>query len=261
MPFERFMMSAATSVIYKIMCVPTGKFYVGSAVNFVRRKAEHLRRLRTGTHVNPKLQAVYNKYGPDQLRFYILLRCPKEELLRLEQLWMDRLKPSLNISPFANRPAPQEWTKERRGAAAKRARILFKGKHHTEYTKRVIAEKARARHKSIGHPMQGRTWSGDREAHAETMRRLHKEGRLHSHAKLHGVSTAQKEKIRATIAKNGGRKGPKNGHYKPEIDVIFRRTRELVDAGKSIKEALRTTGLPRSTYYKRWYKEQTGDGC
>jgi group I intron endonuclease len=249
-------MSAATSVIYKILCTPTGKFYIGSAVSFSKRKAEHLRRLRNGTHVNPKLQGVFNKYGQDALHFSILIRCGKGDLLRLEQVWMDRLKPSLNISPFANRPAPQNWTPDKRQAAAVRARTLFAGKRHTEETRRVIAEKAKARYRTKGHPLQGTVWSGDRQKQAETMRRLHREGRLFSHAKLYGVSEEQKQKTRATIARNGGRKGIKNGHYKPEIDEVFCHARDLIVGGISIKDALRITGLPRSTYYKRMRKEQ-----
>jgi hypothetical protein len=39
-----------TSGIYQIRCVPTGKIYVGGAVNLRARWYEHQRRLRRGSH-------------------------------------------------------------------------------------------------------------------------------------------------------------------------------------------------------------------
>lgn len=253
-------MSARTSAIYKITCQANGMFYIGSTVDFRRREREHLRKLRSSKHVNPILQNLYNKYGEDSLEFRVIIRSEPELLLVREQAWISRLHPTINVSPYADRPAPRVWTEEAREVAAQRARQMFLGKHHTTPTKRILSEKAKARLQTRGHPLQGKRWPGDRARHASIMRRLHAEGRLIVHAKLYGVSEAQKEKMRRTIAANGGRYGRNNGNYKPEIEAVYAATVRLVERGVSLKDALRTTGLARSTYYKRRDKERFDGG-
>lgn len=247
-----------TSGVYRIICRANGKFYVGSTKNFARREREHFRKLTDKTHANPKLRAAWSKYGSHAFEFRVLLRCDPAELLSREQHWIDKLRPFYNVSPTAGRPPNIPWTEERRNKAAKRGAVLFRGKSHTQETKDTIAQKAKLRFATAGHPLQGTIWKGDRAKQAETMRRLHKEGRLVSHAKLHGISDSQKQKMRATIAKNGGRRGPLNGHYKPELLAVVAETRRLLSEGASVKQALKTTGLARSTYYKR-IKQGTND--
>ena len=136
---------------------------------------------------------------------------------------------------------------------------MFRGKAHTQETKKIIAHKAKFRFATIGHPLQGTSWRGDRTKQAATMRRLHREGRLVPHAKLYGVSEEQKQKTRDTIAKNGGRRGERNAHYKPELGVAVSKAKMLIANGTPIKQALEVTGLARSTYYKR-LKQGANDG-
>ena len=61
-----------------------GKKYVGSAVNFKRRRRKHRKSLRKGTHHSPHLQNAWNKYGEDNFKFDVLEYV--EDLKELEKL-------------------------------------------------------------------------------------------------------------------------------------------------------------------------------
>jgi group I intron endonuclease len=75
--------------IYKIINVVNNKFYVGSAVNFKRRKTRHFSELRTGKHNNSKLQNAWNKYGEQSFVFVIVESLPEgSDLLAAENLWL-----------------------------------------------------------------------------------------------------------------------------------------------------------------------------
>jgi group I intron endonuclease len=77
------------SGVYQILCVPTGKVYVGSAVNLVRRWKEHCKNLRRGNHINLYLQHAWDKYGEAAFTFSVVELVPKESLLEAEQRWID----------------------------------------------------------------------------------------------------------------------------------------------------------------------------
>ena len=90
------------SCIYKINSyVHPDRFYIGSARNFFDRRLKHLSRLRRGLH-NPILQAHYNKHGKVDLWFEVFVKCPESDLLKVEQSYIDTLKPYFNASPTAS---------------------------------------------------------------------------------------------------------------------------------------------------------------
>ena len=60
------------AVIYQITNMANGKYYIGSAESFARREWQHKYELKKGTHKNPRLQAAWNKYGPDAFVFEVL---------------------------------------------------------------------------------------------------------------------------------------------------------------------------------------------
>lgn len=51
--------------IYKIINNLTNEKYVGQTTNFSRRISDHKQALKANKHINPKLQASWNKYGED----------------------------------------------------------------------------------------------------------------------------------------------------------------------------------------------------
>lgn len=82
--------------IYKITNIINNKFYIGSSHNLKSRKWQHFNCLKRNKHHCIKLQRSYNKYGKDNFIFEIIAKCPKEYLIKLEQFFLDTLKPILN---------------------------------------------------------------------------------------------------------------------------------------------------------------------
>jgi group I intron endonuclease len=75
--------------IYKIINVVNNKFYIGSAVNFSRRKARHFSELRHNKHNNRWLQASWNKHGEQAFVFVVVEEVlDKTLLLEVENRWL-----------------------------------------------------------------------------------------------------------------------------------------------------------------------------
>jgi group I intron endonuclease len=89
------------SCIYKIENKINKKFYIGSTCNYIKRKTNHTNNLKLNTHANKHLQRVVNKYGLENFEFKILAQCPKEYLIKLEQWFIDNIKPEYNICKVA----------------------------------------------------------------------------------------------------------------------------------------------------------------
>src|SRR5919205_4425633 len=95
-----------SSGVYQILCVPTGKVYIGSTVNLRERWSNHLWRLRCGQHQNVFLQRAWNKYGEAHFKFSVLELVGATDLLCAEQAWIDKSgcterKLGFNISSIA----------------------------------------------------------------------------------------------------------------------------------------------------------------
>lgn len=76
--------------VYSILCVHTGKRYVGSSVNTRKRLSRHRQDLNDGKHHSPHLQRAWVKRGADNFKFEVLESVSaKELLLEHEQKWID----------------------------------------------------------------------------------------------------------------------------------------------------------------------------
>jgi group I intron endonuclease len=78
------------SGVYQIRCIPTGKVYIGSAVDIGVRWGQHRRSLRRGDHPNAHLQQAWDKYGESQFEFSVLELATAADLLQTEQKWIDK---------------------------------------------------------------------------------------------------------------------------------------------------------------------------
>lgn len=116
------------SGVYKISFLGSSKFYIGSAVNLKKRRANHLSDLRLKKHPNNYMQNMYNKYGEDNYRFTVLEFCDVELLIIKEQSYMDELKPEINILKYATNSL---------------------GYKHTQESLLIMKQKAKARDKSV----------------------------------------------------------------------------------------------------------------
>jgi len=89
-------------VIYSISNKITGKRYVGSAVDFRRRKNLHLHHLRAKTHHSRYLQNAWNKYGEENFIIIILEEVVDvNDLISREQWYLDNTNCEYNMCRIA----------------------------------------------------------------------------------------------------------------------------------------------------------------
>lgn len=101
------------SGIYEIGSrVKPERIYIGSSVNIQNRWYGHLRDLRNNRHSNKKLQNHYNKYGESDLLLSILLGCDKEDLIKIEQYFLDSCRTYFNVFMTAGSPLGHECSEE-----------------------------------------------------------------------------------------------------------------------------------------------------
>lgn len=91
--------------IYRILNTVTGHAYIGSSDNITERLARHRRDLRAGTHVNPRLQRAWAKYGLDAFDFETVCSVAEDDdLLEVEQQYID-VEGEYNIIPAGAVPS------------------------------------------------------------------------------------------------------------------------------------------------------------
>jgi len=136
------------SGIYFIINVHTAKIYVGSALNLKRRHSVHFSALKKNKHPNYHLRNSFNLYGSESFLFLIVETCGKDELLELEQKYIDILNVldcefGYNICPTAGNLLGYKHTEE----SKRKMSNSHIGKKHTEEHKQKISEaNTRRRH-------------------------------------------------------------------------------------------------------------------
>ena len=128
------------SGIYKLQSKINKATYVGGTLDLKRRKNTHFNVL--GRQKSPRLlQDHYNKYGKNDLEFFIIETCSKKDLLHKEQYWIDTLNPELNSTNTAYRPTHTEKTKQK----ISKAHIGKKQGPCSEEAKRKISQAHKGR--------------------------------------------------------------------------------------------------------------------
>lgn len=128
------------TAIYKISSkIKPERIYIGSSVNFRRRKAIHKTQLKNNIHFNQKLQSHANKYGIGDLKYEILeLVMFKEDLILREQFYIDTLNPYFNICKTAGNRLGIKLSEETK----EKIRLNCKGmtgRKHTSETKQKMS--------------------------------------------------------------------------------------------------------------------------
>jgi len=122
-----------SAVVYKITHVASGKSYVGSTCQLLRRWSLHRKALRVGKHHSRHLQSAWNKYGEDAFIFEVIeIVDDVGNLIVREQAWINDLKAwrdGYNVSPTAGSPRGVKHTAETRAkvSAAGTGRTLSPG--------------------------------------------------------------------------------------------------------------------------------------
>lgn len=152
-----------TSGIYEIFNQSNGKRYVGSATNFQRRWATHLKSLRECRHHSLALQRAWDRYGESSFVFRVLeIVSEKGSLIAREQHWIDEIAPEYNIAKMAGSSlgikrgaATKErlrtaWTPERREKQSARMAARVSGPQ-SEVHRRRISEANTGKERTSAH--------------------------------------------------------------------------------------------------------------
>ena len=92
------------SGIYAIENTINKKRYYGSTKDKRERWSQHRRQLNKGIHHNRHLQSAWNKYGKEAFEFIWIKDVPVEQLLDVEQKYLDANGGGYNISKYADAP-------------------------------------------------------------------------------------------------------------------------------------------------------------
>lgn len=102
--------------IYIITNDIDARIYIGSATSFKQRYATHRNKIMLNENCNPKLRNFANKYGIEHLTFSAVHACCKEDLLKVEQMYLDVFQPfddnGFNIVRKAGSPIGYKHTQE-----------------------------------------------------------------------------------------------------------------------------------------------------
>ena len=145
------------SGIYAIKNKLNNKLYIGSAINFEKRKREHYSNLRNNKHHSKYLQRSFNKYGENNFEFIVLECCRPENLLIREQWYIDTLSPRYNICKIAGNSLGvkrTEETKKKLSESHKGQKAWNKGIPQSEKQKTEHSLKMKGRIS----PMKGKKW-------------------------------------------------------------------------------------------------------
>lgn len=119
--------------IYLIINCINNKAYVGSSIDIDARWFTHISFLSKNKHSNKYLQNAWNKYGADAFHFCIVEECLEDDLISIEQLWINAYKyKCYNLSDIADRYKISEETKSKISAS-------LIGRKHTEETKKKMS--------------------------------------------------------------------------------------------------------------------------
>lgn len=86
--------------IYIIRNTVNNKVYIGSAIDIKKRWRDHKWCLKENKHHNPHLQASYNKYGLENFKFIIGLKCNFDDLLLEESKLIKKFKSQNNLHGY-----------------------------------------------------------------------------------------------------------------------------------------------------------------
>lgn len=135
------LLTACRSGIYAIRCAPSGRVYVGSAVNIRNRWQHHRYDLARGKSNCTRLQSAWNKYGAEAFEFSVLEYVPAlTDLIAREQHWMDTLsaccrRRGLNVNPTAGSSLGAQVSARTRD----KQRTASTGRRHTPETRAKLS--------------------------------------------------------------------------------------------------------------------------
>lgn len=124
--------------VYAITCGPTGKVYVGSAVDMFTRWRQHYYHLALDSHHCIHLQSAWRKYGSEAFMFSVIEFTTHEELRAREQADIDsvHVRARFNSTPTAGSLLGFKMSPE----SLERMRVAHTGFRHSEETKAGLSQ-------------------------------------------------------------------------------------------------------------------------
>ena len=148
--------------VYKIQSIThPDRCYIGSSVNIRRRMNHHKNRLLNNAHHSAKLQNHVNKYGIRDLIFEALAECPPEEVINIEQGFIDFFNPYFNMRPTAEVRSGYTHSEETK----KKISESHKGIRPSEETRKLLSEQRKGNAFNQGHKHSDESNQKNREAH------------------------------------------------------------------------------------------------
>lgn len=136
------------SGIYRIVCLPTGKSYVGSSKHVGLRWRQHYRELSRGASRCVLLQRAWTKHGEDSFQWSVLEYCDLDVLFAREEHYIRTQKPEFNVAVCV--PASMM---NRKHSEESRAKMVKSHKNHPrlESSARLrLSEKLRGNRNALG---------------------------------------------------------------------------------------------------------------
>jgi group I intron endonuclease len=179
------------SGIYKIVNKINGKYYVGSSKDVKHRWNDHIRDLRKNNHHNDYLQAAWNKYGEQSFEFQFIESVNEDELLLVEQKYLDELKTQQHMCYNLNFYAHK---------------IVL-----TEYSRLKMSQKLKGKLSGINNPMFGLK-GNNHPAY----------GNRHTHETKNNISKLKKGVKNHKLRNNKNRLGIKHSvEIKKKLSILF----------------------------------------
>jgi hypothetical protein len=142
--------------IYKIINKINGKYYVGSSDNIKRRWYNHKIELNKNQHNNKYLQRAWNKYGENNFDFIIVESVNDDDLLNIEQKYLNIINNNRNISYNISTDSKSPMKGNHHSEESKeKIRICSTGRKHSLQSKLKISMSK----KGIKNPKLGRNMS------------------------------------------------------------------------------------------------------
>lgn len=228
--------------IYKIQSkIKPERIYIGSAINIKSRWSYHLSCLKRNVHHSKKLQRHYNKYGKDDLMFEIITQCDKDNVIAMEQFYIDAFNLYFNNCKIAGSLLGYRFSEDAKKKMSERMkgnRYLLGHKHSPE-----TIQKLKLAHQNISDELREkyRITSLGRKHSEETKKKIG-EGN-----KGKTITKEQREKISLSrLGKYTGKKNPfynKNHTEETKLKIsnanTGRRHKHTEEAKKKISEAKR----------------------
>lgn len=177
------------SGIYEIFNAVNGKRYIGQSSDLQKREKEHCYKLQIKKHSNPHLQRAYLEYGSDKFLFRMIEEVPIKLLDSHEIAWIAFYKTDQQESGYN---------------LSRGGEMNYRGKHHSEATRRKISESNKGHKHSpetIKKIIESRKWY----SHSEKTKRNIAESWKHN-------TVAQEALRRSREARKGRPLSPEHRH-------------------------------------------------